>query len=60
MKRRSLSHLFTFWRWPVRLSEAGAEEAARRYDYWAVVDENHPVTAPWALVRRRGFSNERA
>ncbi|MEV7099350.1 hypothetical protein AB0M80_41645 [Amycolatopsis sp. NPDC051045] len=43
----------------VRLSEAEAEEAAGKHHYWAIVDEDHPVTAPYALVRQVGSGDER-
>ena len=42
----------------VRLSEAEAAESAKKYHYWAHVDEDHPVTAPHGLIRKQGYSTE--
>jgi hypothetical protein len=42
----------------IRLSDAEAEEAAKKYYYWAHVDEDHPVTAPHGLIRKLAYTTE--
>ncbi|MEQ0564379.1 hypothetical protein ABJI51_35325 [Amycolatopsis sp. NEAU-NG30] len=41
------------------LSAAEEAEADGTFHYWAIVDRNYPVTAPWTLVRQQGYRDER-